>query len=77
MVVVFGEREEERSVSEWRSLVSWTRSLEAWDHHFERRCWFLLRWWKEVRMEWRGVRDARVVLMVWGVKMGGEVGDIF
>lgn len=78
MVVAFDGSAEERSVSVRRNLVSWTRSLEAWDHHFDRRCWFLLRWWKEVRIDWRGVRVWRVVLMVWRLKEGGgEVGDIF
>lgn len=44
-----------------RNLPRCRRSRSKCDHHGERRCWFLLRWWKDARRARVGGREVRVL----------------
>jgi hypothetical protein len=47
--------------------------MSAWAHHFDRRCWFLLRWWKRSRSSRAGERESRAALRMAGLRVTGRV----
>jgi hypothetical protein len=47
--------------------------MSAWAHHFDRRCWFLLRWWKRSRSSRAGESESMAELRASGLRVAGRV----